>query len=299
MHALFSYKYKGEMKPKNIVPSQNKLGEGPLWSVKEQAIYWVDIDGKKIQRFYPETKKYESFNMPVKVCLMAFRKKGGMICGTEDGFYFWNPETQEMDFITHPEKGKKEARFNDGKVDRKGRLWAGTMTFKGATSALYRMDSDLGVKKIISEITISNGIGWSPDNRIMYYVDSLRYVIYAFNYDLATGAISNQRPFVQMDADFGIPDGLTVDSEGYVWCAIYGGWKIMRYDPSGNIAAEIRMPVSQPSSCTFGGKELDELYITSISEGLSEEDKSKEPMAGDLFMVKTDVKGLPEPEFAG
>ncbi|RLG43809.1 MAG: SMP-30/gluconolactonase/LRE family protein [Thermoproteota archaeon] len=287
------------MKPINIVPSQNKLGEGPLWSVKEQAIYWVDIDGKKIQRFYPETKKYEYFEMQVKVCLMAFRKKGGMICGTEDGFYFWDPVAQGMDFITHPEKGKKEARFNDGKVDRKGRLWAGTMTFKGATSALYRMDSDLSVNKMISKITISNGIGWSPDNHIMYYVDSLRYVIYAFNYDLATGTINNQRPFVQMDSDFGIPDGLTVDSEGYIWCAIYGGWKIMRYDPSGNIAAEIQMPVSQPSSCTFGGKELDELYITSISEGLTEEDKVKEPMAGDLFMVKTDVKGLPEPDFAG
>ena len=287
------------MKPVNIYPSQNILGEGPLWNVKEQAIYWVDIDGKKIQRFYPETQKYESFDVPVKVCLMAFRKRGGMICGTEDGFYFWDHETQKMDFITHPEKGKKESRFNDGKVDRKGRLWAGTMTFEGATSALYRMGSNLGVKKMISDITISNGIGWSPDNSIMYYVDSLRYVISAYDFDLETGSISNQRPFIQMDAKFGIPDGLTVDSEGYVWCAIYGAWKVIRYDPSGKVAAEIKMPVSKPSSCMFGGKDLDELYVTSISEGLSEEDKAKESMAGDLFMIKTDVKGLPEPEFAG
>jgi len=287
------------MNPINIYPSQNILGEGPLWSIEEQAIYWVDIDGKKIQRFYPETGKYDSFDVPVKVCLMAFREKGGLICGTEDGFYFWNIETQKMDFITNPEKGKKKARFNDGKVDRKGRLWAGTMTFEGATSALYRMNPDLNVKKMVPEITISNGIGWSPDDSIMYYVDSLRYVINAFVYDLPTGTISNQQPFVQMDADFGIPDGLTVDSEGYVWCAIYGAWKVMRYDPLGNIAAEIRMPVSQPSSCMFGGKELNELYITSISEGLSEEDKVKEPMAGDLFMIKTDIQGLPEPKFAG
>lgn len=283
----------------NVFSSQNILGEGPLWNVKEQAIYWVDIDGKKIQRFYPETRIYESFDVPVKVCLMAFRKKGGMICGTEDGFYFWDPETQKMDFITHPEKGKKKARFNDGKVDRKGRLWAGTMTFEGATSALYRMDADLDVKKMVTEVTISNGIGWSPDNSIMYYVDSLRYVINAFDYDLSTGMISNQRPFVQMDAEFGIPDGLTVDSEGYVWCAIYGAWKVMRYDLSGKAAAEIKMPVSKPSSCMFGGKDLDELYVTSIAEGLSEEEKAKEPMAGDLFMIKTDVKGLPESEFAG
>jgi len=223
---------------------------------------------------------------------MAFREKGGMIFGAEDGFYFWDSETQKMDFITHP-------GFNDGKVDRKGRLWAGTMTFEGATSALYRMDPDLNVKKMVSKVTISNGIGWSPDNSIMYYVDSLRYVISAYDFDLETGSISNQRPFIQMDAKFGIPDGLTVDSEGYVWCAISGAWKVMRYNPSGQVAAEIKMPVSKPSSCMFGGKDLDELYVTSISEGLSEEDKAKEPMAGDLFMIKTDVKGLPEPEFAG
>jgi len=287
------------MEPVNVYPSQNIVGEGPLWNTKEKAIYWLDIDGKKIQRFYPETRKYESFDMPVKICLMAFREKGGMICGAEDGFYFWDPETQKMDFITHPEKGKKEARLNDGKVDRKGRLWAGTMTFEGATSALYRMDADLRVSKMVSEATIANGVGWSPDNHTMYFVDSIRYVINAFDYDLATGTISNRRPFVQMDADFGIPDGLTVDSEGYVWCAVYGAWKVMRYDPSGKVSAEIRMPVSKPSSCMFGGKNLNKLYVTSISDGLSKEDKVNQPMAGDLFMIETEVKGLPEPDFAG
>jgi len=287
------------MEPVNVYPCQNIIGEGPLWNVEEQAIYWVDIDGKNIQRFYPETGKYDSFDVPVKVCLMAFREKGGMIFGAEDGFYFWDPETQKMDFITHPEKGKKEARFNDGKVDRKGRLWAGTMTFEGATSALYRMGADLSVSKMVSEVTIANGVGWSPDNSTMYFVDSFRYVINAFDYDLATGSISNQRPFVQMDAEFGIPDGLTVDSDGYVWCAIYGAWKVMRYDPSGKVASEIKMPVSKPSSCMFGGKDLNELYVTSIAEGLSEADKAKEPMAGDLFMIETEVIGLSEPYFAG
>jgi len=287
------------MEPVNLYPSQNIIGEGPLWNWREQAIYWIDIDGKKVQRYYPDSKVYESFDMPIKVCLMAFRKKGGMIFGAEDGFYFWDSKTQKMDFITHPEKGKKEARFNDGKVDRSGRLWAGTMTFEGATSSLYRMDADLSVNKMVSEVTIANGVGWSPDNKTMYFVDSIRYVINAFDYDLDTGEISNQRPFVQMDAEFGIPDGLTVDSEGYVWCAIYGAWKVMRYDPSGKVAAEIKMPVSKPSSCMFGGKNLNNLYVTSISEGLSETDLADQPMAGDLFMIKTDVKGLPEPDFAG
>ena len=287
------------MKPVQVYPCQNIIGEGPLWNVDEQAIYWVDIDGKKIQRYYPETRKFESFDVPVKVCVLAFRKKGGMIVGAQDGFYFWDTKSQDLEFITHPEKGKEEARFNDGKVDRKGRFWAGTMTFEGATSSLYRMDPDLSVHQIEKGVTIANGVGWSPNNKTMYFVDSMRYVIYAYDFDFEKGEVSNRRPFVQLEASFGIPDGLTVDSEGHVWCAIYGGWKVMRYAPDGSVSDVIDMPVSKPSSCMFGGKGLDELYITTISEGLSEEQKKQEPMAGDLFVVKTDVKGLPEPEFAG
>jgi sugar lactone lactonase YvrE len=288
-----------KMEPIHVYPCQNIIGEGPLWNVADQAIYWVDIKGKKIQRYYPDTKQFESFDMPLQVGLMAFRAQGGLICGTEDGYYFWDTDSRQMEFIANPEKGKADARFNDGKVDRKGRLWAGTMTPEGATSALYRMDPDLKIKKMVDQVTISNGIGWSPDNTVMYFVDSIRYVINAFDYDLESGTISNRRPFVQMSADFGTPDGLTVDSEGHVWCAIYGAWKVMRYAPSGEVSAEIKMPVSKPSSCMFGGKDLDELYITTITDGLTEAEKKHEPLAGDLFMIKTDVKGLPEPDFAG
>ncbi len=287
------------MKPEHVVACQNIVGEGPQWSAREQAIYWVDIEGKKIQRYYINTKKFESFEMPIKICLMAFRSKGGMILGAEDGFYFWDPSTKKLDFISHPEKGKTEARFNDGKVDRKGRLWAGTMTNQGATSSLYRLNADLEVSQMESGITISNGVGWSPDNKTMYFVDSLRYVIYAYDFDFEKGTISNRRVFVQLTESFGIPDGLTVDSEGCVWVAIYGGWKVMRYDPAGKVVDEIPFPVSKPSSCLFGGKNYDELYVTTISEGLTSEDKMQQPMAGDLFMIKTDVKGLPEPDFAG
>jgi len=287
------------MQAVHVYPSQNILGEGPLWNVKEQAIYWVDIIGKKIQRYFPESQKYEVFDVPLQVGLMAFRDQGGLVCGTENGFYFWEVGEKGMRFIANPEKGKEGARFNDGKVDRKGRLWAGTMTPEGATSALYRFDPDRKVSKMVDKVTISNGIGWSPDNTTMYFVDSIRYVINAYDYDLETGEISNQRPFVQLTSDLGIPDGLTVDSEGHVWCAIYNGWKVMRYAPTGEVSGEVTMPVSKPSSVMFGGKDLDELYITSIADGLTPKEKQKEPLAGDLFMVKTDVKGLPEPDYAG
>ncbi len=286
------------MKPINVVSCRNTLGEGPLWNAKEQAIYWVDIDEKKIQRYFLNTKKYEVFDLPIKICLMAFRSQGGMILGTENGLYFWDPKNRKLEFITHPETGKTEARFNDGKVDRKGRLWAGTMTFEGATSSLYRLDHDLSVHQMETGLTISNGIGWSLDNKIMYLVDSNRYVIYAYDFNFDTGAISNRRSFVQMSERIGIPDGLTVDSEGCIWVAIYGGWKVMRYDADGKVIDQFEFPVSKPSSCMFGGKNLDELYVTTISEGLSAEDKLKQPMAGNLFMIKTNVKGLPEPSFA-
>jgi len=287
------------MKPVNVVACQNTLGEGPLWNAGEQSIYWVDIDNKKIQRYFPDTKKFEVFDLPIKICLMAFRSKGGMILGAENGLYFWDPISQKLDFISHPESEKPEARFNDGKVDRKGRLWAGTMTYQGATSSLYRLDQDLSVHQMETGVTISNGVGWSPDNKTMYFVDSIRYVVYAYDFNFESGALSNRRVFVQMSESFGIPDGLTVDSEGCVWVAIYGGWKVMRYDPSGKVVDEIAFPVSKPSSCMFGGKNFDELYVTTISDGLTVEDKLKQPMAGDLFMIKTTVKGLPEPDFAG
>jgi len=280
-----------------VVACQNRLGEGPLWHPDEKALYWVDIEGKKIQRYYPVSGKYEAFDTPLRVTLLAFRENGGAVCATENGFHFWERETNAFTFISDPEAGKEGARFNDGKSDRAGRLWAGTMRPSDATSALYRMDADLSVRKILDGITISNGIGWSPDNRTMYYVDSLRYVMYVVDYDLANGAATNQRPFLELDADYGTPDGLTVDSQGYVWCAIYGGWKVIRIDPTGEICEEVPMPVSQPSSCMFGGKNLDTLFITSISDGI--EDPAKEPMAGDLFALKPGVEGLPEARFAG
>lgn len=283
----------------NVVQCQNILGEGPLWHSDEKALYWVDISAKKIQRYFPAIGRYEFFDLPRMVCALGLRQGGGFICAVEDGFSFWEPNSNHLEFIQNPEPGRTNARFNDGKVDRAGRFWAGTMTPRGATSALYRMDADLSVQRMASRITISNGIGWSPDNRTMYYVDSNRSVINAYAFEPASGAMSKKRIFKQFAPGLGLPDGLTVDSEGFVWCAIYDGWKVLRLNDLGQIIDEILMPVSRPSSVAFGGENLNELYITSISEGLGSEEKINQPMAGDLFMVRQDVKGIPEPKFAG
>lgn len=287
------------MEVTQVLHCQNILGEGPLWHHAENALYWVDITGKKIQRYYPALGKLEVFEVPRMISALGLRQAGGFVCAAEDGFHFWSPEGNRFEPIHDPEKGKQGARFNDGKVDRAGRFWAGSMTSLGASSALYRLDPDLTVRHMVSNITISNGIGWSTDNQTIYYVDSNRLVIYAFDFDLNTGNISRQRDFLKFNANSGVPDGLTVDSEGFIWCAVYDGWKVVRIDPMGKIIEEVQLPIARPSSIAFGGRHLDELYITSIAEGLTTEEKAQQPMAGDLFMVMPGVRGLPEPAFAG
>ena len=282
-----------------VLGCHNLLGEGPLWSTAEQALYWVDIAGKSIHRYWPDSGKHESFAVDAEVGVIAFREAGGFVAAGKTGFYFWDVGHSTLEPISDPESDKAESRFNDGKVDRAGRFWAGTMTEEGASSALYRMDADLKVQRMESGITISNGIGWSPDNRTMYYADSMHYVIYAYDYDLGTGAIANRRNFIEIEPTYGIPDGLTVDSEGYIWCALFNGSKVTRFDPQGKIDVEIALPVTQVTCCAFGGKDYSDLYVTSAGAWLSEEQQKAQPQAGDLFVIKTNVRGLPEPKFAG
>lgn len=287
------------MEVTHVLGSQNIIGEGPLWNEAEQALYWVDIAGKAINRYWPSSGKHDVFKTPVEVGVIAFRKNGGAIAAGSAGFSFWHPDTNVLTPISDPESDNPESRFNDGKVDRKGRLWAGTMTPVGAVSSLYQVDLDLTVHRMDSGFTISNGIGWSPDNKVMYFVDSMRYVIYAYDFDLETCTVANRRTFVAVSQDYGIPDGLTVDSEGYIWCAFYAGSKVTRFSPGGEINAEVRLPVSQPTSCIFGGKNYDDLYVTSAWNGLGTDERKKQPQAGDLFVIKTHTTGLPEPKFAG
>ncbi|MBI9046374.1 MAG: SMP-30/gluconolactonase/LRE family protein [Anaerolineaceae bacterium] len=283
----------------HVLAAQNILGEGPIWNAEHEALYWVDIVGQKINRLWPGNGKTESFEVNDQIGVIAFRENGGVIAAGARGFSYWKGGSNELEFLVDPEACKPGSRFNDGKVDRKGRFWAGTMTPQGAVSALYRLDADHTIHTIQTGITISNGIGWSLDNSIMYYVDSLKYVIIAFDFDFESGAISSRRDFVKVTEEYGIPDGLTVDGEGYIWCAFYGGGKVTRFDPQGNIDREIAMPVSNPTSCAFGGKNYDQLYVTSAWERENDPNREQDAMAGDLFMIETGIKGLPESSFGG
>ena len=237
--------------------------------------------------------------MSFKVTALGLRQSGGFITATERGFHFWDGKSTTLKFITHPEEGKAGARFNDGKVDRGGRFWAGTMDPRNATSALYRLDPDCMVTQMDKGITISNGLGWSPDNHRMYYADTQHHVVYAYNFNARKGSLSGRRVFLQVPPEEGLPDGLTVDNQGYIWVAFYDGWRVTRYAPNGKADRQIDLPAARPTCPAFGGAALDELYITTAIDGLSNKELAKQPQAGNLFMLKPGVKGLPEPEFLG
>jgi len=288
----------------HILGVRNKLGEGPLWSSTGQALYWVDIEGHRFYRYQPASGVQESFDVGLPVGVLAPRAAGGLVMATKRGFALWDAPAQPLRFLADPEADRPQMRFNDGAVDCQGRFWAGTMCEvpeqrQGGEGKLYRLDPDGSIRVMETGLTISNGIGWSPDNHTMYLTDSPLYMIYAYDFDPATGAIRNRRPFTHTPDEDGVPDGLTVDSEGYVWSVRWGGWKLTRYDPAGNQERKVRLPVQYPTSCAFGGANLDELYITSAWTELGEKQKQEQPFAGDLFRVKMDIKGMEQPPFAG
>ena len=281
-----------------VLHIQNSLGEGPRWNAQEQWLYWVDIDSGLFFRLDPLTGLLETQAIGQPLGCLAFRAAGGLLLAARDGLAFWNPG-KPLQWIATPEQGKPDARFNDGVVDRQGRFWAGTMTESGATSSLYRLDPDGTLQRMVSGVMISNGLGWSPDNRRMYYCDSPRKLIYRYDFDPLAGTISNRQVFVDNAGNPGEPDGLVVDREGCVWCAHCFGGRVVRYDPDGRTVHTIHLPTTATTACTFGGQNLDELYITTSRRLLTEAQRQDEPSAGDLFRVKTDVQGLPEPYFLG
>jgi sugar lactone lactonase YvrE len=299
----------------HVLEVRNVIGEGPVWHSQEGFLYWVNFIGDyQISRFSPQTRKVEIFETGKPVMALGIRKAGGFIAATSNGIETWNTQSKKFETVCNALAGRTGYRFNDAATDSRGRFWVGTLNDanpKGPDGELFCVQSagsssvtpnqalkcDVTVKD--KGFTVSNGIGWSPDKKIMYFTDTFRYAIYAYDYVAETGAITNRRTFVETPPEAGLPDGLTVDSEGFVWSAYCGGWKVYRFTPDGKIDREYKLPVANPTSCAFGGKNLDELYITSAHLGLSDEDKKKYPLSGDLFCLKAGIKGMDEPRFAG
>lgn len=278
------------------------LGESPLWDDREQVLYWVDIDRGQIHRFDPVTKTNSTFILGGKVTSIGRRASGGLIASFKKNFAAFDPATGSVGLLDEVETDQTENRFNDGKVDRQGRFWAGTMNeirVGEPDAALYRFNGPGSVSRMISDVTISNGTGWSPDSRTMYYTDTLRYTVFAYDFDAASGEIANRRVFysVEPSAD-GLPDGLTVDAEGFVWSALVNYGRMLRFDPDGKLERQVTFAPTRGTCCTFGGADFRDLYITTARECLSAEQIAAQPLAGSLFRCTPGPRGLTEPFFA-
>ena len=273
------------------------LGEGPIWVAREQALYWVDIPEKKLFR-WTQAEGVRATEPAVHICSLAPRAGGGFIGGGYDGFLAI--EGERIERIGAPGPELPSNRFNDGKVDREGRFWAGTMDRfeRDASGSLYRLDPDLSWTRIDSGYRVTNGPAFSLDGRTLYHTDSALQRVYAFNL-AADGSVSNRRTFLQFGEGEGYPDGMTVDAEDCLWIAFWDGWCVRRFSPAGARLAELKTPVQRPTSCAFGGPDLDRLFITSASRGLGSDDLKMQPNAGGLFMTMPGVKGVAEPLFAG
>lgn len=276
------------------------LGEGPTWVAAEEALYWTDIEGRLLYRRAFADGDLDQWTVPFRIGSLAPSKGGGFVAGTDQGLFFADPGRNLYNPIANPERDHPTNRFNDGKVDRSGRFWAGTMdgTEKAAQGSLYRLDPDLSLTLVDEGYSVTNGPAFSPDGRTMYHNDSGRQVTYAFDLDEA-GNASNRRVFASFGEGEGYPDGMTVDSEGCLWIAFWDGWCLRRLSPEGELLEVLQVPVARPTSCAFGGPQLDHLFITSASRDLTEADLAGQQQAGGLFVAKPGVKGLPEKVFGG
>lgn len=280
------------------------VGEGPTWDGSRQRLLWLDTRRPALYAFSPDAGQTDQWPLPPEraSCVLPTTDGRFVVAGMR-GIELLDLQTGELQSIANPEGRGSGNRLNDGKVDRAGRLWVGSVhsEFVAPSGSLYRMDPDLSVHRMDTGFVCSNGIGWSPDDRTMYFVDSMIGAIFAYEFDLTTGELGQRRTFAHLREEEGAPDGLTVDAEGHVWVAIWDGWRINRYAPDGAIVDEIAMPVPRPSSCMFGGPDLRTLFVTSASSGRDRLDRSalsRGPLSGGLFALEPGVAGLPEQFFA-
>ncbi len=277
------------------------LGEGPLWDVQEQRLYWIDSYGPAIHRIDANGGDKRTWRLPEPIGSMALRTRGGAVVSLRSGFHFFDFETGEVRRINETHPGELRPRLNDGKVDRQGRFLAGSMDFeeRDPVGKLFRLDPDLSLHTLDEGIICSNGPCWSPDGRTLYFADTGRRAIYAYDYDTTTGDVLSRRLFASFDKLRGLPDGATVDDEGFVWSVeVYSG-RLIRFDPSGVVDRIVGLPVQSTTSLTFGGAGLDVAFVTSMARPMGGQ-YHREREAGCLFKIEgLGVRGLPEPRFAG
>jgi sugar lactone lactonase YvrE len=283
------------MQTELILDAKAALGEGPVWDSKTQTLYWLDILEKRIYSGTRILAQLDDF-----IGCLAPCKNGNLILGTRFGFADLEPNSVHLTFLASLDSEPPTNRVNDGKCDPAGRFIAGTMDMNETdpTGALYSFDGKQ-VTQLFSGVTISNGLAWSPDHKTFYHIDTPTRAVKAFDYDLTTGQIANPRVAIRVPDSLGWPDGMTSDTDGNLWIAMWGGAQVTKWNPKdGKLLEQISVPALHTSSCVFGGKDLNELYITSARKGMSESDLKKYPLSGGLFKIITKSEGMPTFEFA-
>lgn len=284
------------------VAGPDMLGEGPVWSVREQALYWIDIRAPAVHRLDPATGAVATTRLPAMVGSIGLRRTpGSLLAAMQNGFHILDFASGALEPVHDPEHHLPENRFNDGRTDRRGRYWSGTMGMpaKGPTGALYRLDPDHRCALIRQNITIPNSICWSPDDKVMYFADTPHAKIFAHEFDADSGTMGEGRLFADLTGGKGKPDGSIVDADGCLWNAEYGGGRVVRYTPDGRVDRVVTVPATQVTCCAFGGRDLDTLYITTARQNLSDAQLAEQPLAGALFVTCPGVTGLPEAEWGG
>lgn len=294
-----------------VLDARATLGECPLWSVAEQALYWVDIAGKVVHRLDPASGQDQQWPMPAEPGCIAFGKQGGLIVALRTGFHRFEAGSGALTKIADAPYDTATQRFNDGRCDAQGRFWAGAI-FEPRTAeraGMWCLESDrvregwgpgrgLGVK-------VSNGLAFSPDGKTVFQSDTPNHVIYRFPFDAATGAVGERQVFARVPANRGEPayggrpDGAAVDVEGHYWSAQYEGGRVLRFAPDGSLAGILRVPVRRPTMVAFGGPSLTTLYITSAREGADAAELAEFPQSGGLFACDVGIAGRAEPAYAG
>jgi sugar lactone lactonase YvrE len=281
----------------NVLEVRARLAEGPVWDSRQQLLYWVDIYNHRVHRFYPATGKDEYFDVGDVVGAIALAGDNQLIIALRHQLAFLDTQTGVVTSIIEIEADQENNRFNDGKCDPQGRFWFGSMSSKANQAQLYRYDQDGSLHIMETGLTISNGLGWSPDQKTFYLTDSPQQKIFAYDFNATTGSISNRRTVVDLTHESFNPDGLTIDNQGYIWSAMWNGGCVIRFSPSGEEVARIQLPVRLVTSCTFGGENLQTLYITTASVGLQQDEIDEYYYSGDVFALESQVAGLPSDSF--
>ncbi len=280
-----------------VLDARAVLGEGPVWDETASVLYWVDINQAAIHRYDPVSGENLTVDVGEPVGAVALCAGGQLVLARKSGFALLDEWGSPPRPFAAVESDREDTRMNDGACDARGRFWAGTMHagLEAGHGSLYRLDPDATVSPMLTGVSISNGIAWSPDDTTMYYVDTPTGGIDAFEFDSAAGTISGRRRIVTIDPQHGSPDGLVVDAAGCLWVALWEGWAVRRYAPNGDLLGVVEVPSARVTKCAFGGPELDDLYVTTASP---DEPDAAQPHAGGVFRARTGVRGLPANRFA-